>query len=87
MSKCLSDSHNAVQVERPASLYYKDKEDWTSGEISLCGSAGECDETAQRENGAPRYPEMLQVLINTGKPLQQFLVLQLEMSPYGNISK
>lgn len=55
--------------------------------IPIYGSAVECDETAQRENGAPRHPERVQVLINTQKPLLQFLSLQLEMSPYGNISK
>lgn len=85
--KWLSDSHNAVQAERPASLYLQDKEDWPSGEIFLYGCAGECDETAQREDGTPRHPERVQVLINTQKPSLQFLALQLEMSPYGNISK
>lgn len=54
--KCHSDSHNAVDMERPASLYYQEKEDWPSREIFLYSTAGECDETAQGENSTPRHP-------------------------------
>lgn len=77
--KWLSVSDNAVEVERPASLYSQDKKDWPNGEILLHGS-WECDETAQKENGTCIHPGRIQVLVNAQEPSLEFLVLQLGMS-------
>lgn len=59
----------------PGPLYYQEKKDWQGRNIPVYHSAVECDETAQKENGTPRHPETVQVLINTQKPSLQFLAL------------